>query len=62
MSDLGLTHIALPTSNLEASIAFYAEYARMQATYDRLNKRLEDLGIVFGDLAEDALKHIGLGA
>ena len=35
MSDLGLTHIALPTSNLEASIAFYAEYARMQVVHRR---------------------------
>jgi len=35
MSDLGLTHIALPTSNLEASIAFYAKYARMQVVHRR---------------------------
>ena len=35
MADLGLTHIALPTSNLEASIAFYAKYARMQVVHRR---------------------------
>ena len=35
MADLGLTHIALPTSNLEASIAFYAQYARMTGVPDR---------------------------
>jgi catechol 2,3-dioxygenase-like lactoylglutathione lyase family enzyme len=35
MSDLGLTHVALPASNLEASIAFYAKYARMQVVHRR---------------------------
>lgn len=35
MADLGLTHIALPVKNLEASIAFYAKYARMQVVHHR---------------------------
>jgi catechol 2,3-dioxygenase-like lactoylglutathione lyase family enzyme len=35
MSDLGLTHVALPVSNLDASIAFYAKYARMQVVHRR---------------------------
>ena len=35
MSDLGLTHVALPVSHLEASIAFYAKYARMQVVHHR---------------------------
>ncbi|HJY84289.1 MAG TPA: VOC family protein [Candidatus Binatia bacterium] len=35
MSDLGLTHIALPVSNLDASIAFYEQYARMQVVHRR---------------------------
>lgn len=35
MSDLGLTHVALPVSNLDASIAFYAAYARMQVVHRR---------------------------
>ena len=35
MSDLGLTHIALPATDLEASIAFYAKYARMQVVHRR---------------------------
>ena len=35
MSDLGLTHIALPVSDVEASIAFYAKYARMQIVHRR---------------------------
>ena len=35
MSDFGLTHVALPVSNLDASIAFYAQYARMQVVHHR---------------------------
>ncbi|WP_218079567.1 VOC family protein [Anthocerotibacter panamensis] len=35
MSDLGLTHVALPVTNLDASIAFYAKYARMQVVHHR---------------------------
>ncbi len=35
MSDLGLTHVALPVSNLDASIAFYSKYARMQVVHQR---------------------------
>ncbi len=35
MSDLGLTHIALPASDLDASIDFYARYARMQVVHRR---------------------------
>jgi catechol 2,3-dioxygenase-like lactoylglutathione lyase family enzyme len=35
MSDVGLTHVALPVSNVAASIAFYAQYARMQVVHRR---------------------------
>ncbi|MGL5807217.1 MAG: VOC family protein [Xenococcaceae cyanobacterium] len=35
MSDRGLTHIALPVSNVDASVAFYAKYARMQVVHRR---------------------------
>jgi catechol 2,3-dioxygenase-like lactoylglutathione lyase family enzyme len=35
MSDLGLTHVALPVSHLDASIAFYEQYARMQVVHRR---------------------------
>jgi catechol 2,3-dioxygenase-like lactoylglutathione lyase family enzyme len=35
MSDLGFTHIALPVSNVDASIAFYSKYARMQVVHRR---------------------------
>ncbi len=35
MSDLGLTHIALPVGDLDESIAFYASYAQMQVVHRR---------------------------
>jgi len=35
MVDRDLTHVALPVSNLNASIAFYAQYARMQVVHRR---------------------------
>jgi catechol 2,3-dioxygenase-like lactoylglutathione lyase family enzyme len=35
VSDLGLTHVALPVSDLDESIAFYAEYAAMQVVHRR---------------------------
>ena len=35
MSDLGLTHIALPVRSLAASAAFYETYARMQVVHRR---------------------------
>jgi len=35
MSDLGLTHIALPALDLDASIAFYARFAGMQVIHRR---------------------------
>lgn len=37
MSDLGLTHVALPVMNLEASAAFYARFAAMQIVHRRHN-------------------------
>jgi catechol 2,3-dioxygenase-like lactoylglutathione lyase family enzyme len=33
--DRGLTHIALPVTNLDESIAFYARYARMEVVHRR---------------------------
>ena len=35
MSDLGLTHVALPVTDLEASLAFYGRYARMRVVHRR---------------------------
>ena len=33
--DVGLTHVALVVRDMDASIAFYAEYAGMQVVHDR---------------------------
>ena len=38
MSDLGFTHVALPVTNLEASLAFYAAYARMEVVHERADE------------------------
>lgn len=35
--DIGLTHIALPVSQLEQSIEFYATYADMQVVHRRID-------------------------
>lgn len=37
MVDIGLTHIALPVSNIEQSIQFYATYAQMQVVHRRID-------------------------
>ena len=35
MIDVGLTHIALPVTNVDRSLAFYSKYARMQVVHRR---------------------------
>lgn len=35
--DLGLTHIALPVTNIEESVAFYARYAAMRVVHRRVD-------------------------
>ncbi|MBD2180862.1 VOC family protein [Planktothrix sp. FACHB-1355] len=37
MIDIGLTHIALPVSDIEQSIKFYATYAQMQVIHRRID-------------------------
>ncbi|HIK14637.1 MAG TPA: VOC family protein [Leptolyngbyaceae cyanobacterium M33_DOE_097] len=37
MVDIGLTHIALPVSQLERSIEFYQTYAAMQVVHQRID-------------------------
>ncbi len=37
MIDIGLTHIALPVSNIEQSIEFYSTYAQMQVAHRRID-------------------------
>ena len=35
MADLGLTHVALPVTSIDASVAFYAKYAGMKVVHRR---------------------------
>jgi catechol 2,3-dioxygenase-like lactoylglutathione lyase family enzyme len=35
MSDLGFTHVGLPVTDLDRSLAFYATYARMEVVHRR---------------------------
>jgi catechol 2,3-dioxygenase-like lactoylglutathione lyase family enzyme len=37
MSDVGLTHVALPVRDLAASLAFYKKYAAMDVVHDRID-------------------------
>ncbi|HEY8119883.1 MAG TPA: VOC family protein [Myxococcota bacterium] len=37
MSDLGLTHIALPVTQMAASLAFYERYAAMRVVHRRVD-------------------------
>lgn len=41
MIDVGLTHVALPVTDLEKSIAFYAEYAGMQVIHRRIDRETD---------------------
>ena len=47
MSDLGLTHIALPVSDIEASVAFYEKYARMRVVHRRKGEGEADSEVVW---------------
>ncbi len=37
MNDLGLTHIALTVTDIEATISFYDRYANMQIVHERIS-------------------------
>ena len=39
MSDVGLTHIALPVRDLDGSVSFYARFAQMQVVHERCGVR-----------------------
>ena len=71
MSDVGLTHVALPVSNLERSIEFYAHYAGMQVVHRRedvvwLSDRTRPFVIVLIETREvphplRPMAHLGIG-
>ncbi len=75
MSDLGLTHVALPVTDLAASCTFYAKYARMQVVHERedpharvawLSDKTRPFVIVLIEVAEVKhpllpLGHLGVG-
>jgi catechol 2,3-dioxygenase-like lactoylglutathione lyase family enzyme len=71
MFDIGFTHVALTATNLDASIAFYAKYARMQVVYRRpgtiwLNDRTRPFVIVLLEVPQVEhpllpLAHLGVG-
>lgn len=46
MIDIGLTHIALPVSNIEQSIEFYSTYAGMQVVHRRIDAE-EGISVVW---------------
>jgi catechol 2,3-dioxygenase-like lactoylglutathione lyase family enzyme len=39
MSDIGLTHIALPVSDVDRTIEFYSKYAGMQVVHRRIDAK-----------------------
>jgi lactoylglutathione lyase len=71
MSDIGLTHIALPVHSLDASVAFYARYANMQPVHRRhgvvwISDRTRPFAIVLIQSANEIkpllpMAHLGVG-
>jgi catechol 2,3-dioxygenase-like lactoylglutathione lyase family enzyme len=50
MSDLGFTHIALPATQVDKSIAFYAKYAHMQVIHRRTDPTIQSDVVWLSDL------------
>ena len=49
MVDIGLTHIALPVSNIEQSIEFYKTYAQMDVVHHRVDRETKDTIVWLSD-------------
>ncbi len=49
MIDIGLTHIALPASNIERSIEFYSTYAGMEVIHRRIDAETGVTVVWLGD-------------
>jgi catechol 2,3-dioxygenase-like lactoylglutathione lyase family enzyme len=50
MIDVGLTHIALPVSDIDKSIQFYSTYAQMQVIHRRIDAETGVAVVWLGDL------------
>src|SRR5882762_3163162 len=71
MSDIGLTHVALPVHSLAASTAFYAKYAGMQAVHSRpgvvwVSDRTRPFAVVLIETSNEIkpllpMAHLGVG-
>jgi catechol 2,3-dioxygenase-like lactoylglutathione lyase family enzyme len=71
MPDIGLTHVALPVRSLDASIAFYATYAKLQLVHRRhavvwLSDRTRPFAVVLIESAGAIhpllpIAHLGVG-
>jgi catechol 2,3-dioxygenase-like lactoylglutathione lyase family enzyme len=71
MSDIGLTHVALPVRSLAASVAFYAKYANMQAVHWRpgvvwISDRTRPFAVVLIESSNEIkpllpIAHLGVG-
>ncbi len=71
MTDIGLTHIALPVRSVESSVAFYAQYARMSIIHSRpgvtwISDRTRLFAIVLIETAGEIkpllpMAHLGVG-
>jgi catechol 2,3-dioxygenase-like lactoylglutathione lyase family enzyme len=71
LSDVGLTHVALPVRSLDATVSFYERYARMQVVHRRedvvwLSDRTRPFVIVLIETRDAIhplrpLAHLGVG-
>ena len=71
MSDIGLTHVALPVRSLAASVAFYAKYASMHTVHQRpgvvwVSDRTRPFALVLIETSNEIkpllpMAHLGVG-
>jgi catechol 2,3-dioxygenase-like lactoylglutathione lyase family enzyme len=71
VTDVGLTHVALPVRSLAASVAFYGKYAGMQAVHQRpgvawVSDRTRPFALVLIETANEIkpllpMAHLGVG-
>ena len=47
MPDVGFTHVALPVTNLDASVEFYGKYTRLRVVHRRARATNEDRDIAW---------------